>query len=46
MYNISFLDSISYKINRIYLKDLPPPLKRDKEPLDHLYKLAFKVKQK
>jgi hypothetical protein len=33
-------------MSRIYLKDLPPPLKRDKELSDHLYKLAFKVEQK
>jgi hypothetical protein len=31
---------------KIHLKDFLPPLKRDKELLDHLYKLAFKVKQK
>jgi hypothetical protein len=29
---------------RIHLKDFPPPLKRDKELLNHLYKLTFKVK--
>jgi hypothetical protein len=46
MYNISFLTNISYKITKIYLKDFFPPLKRDKELLDHLYKLAFKVEQK
>jgi hypothetical protein len=33
-------------MTRIHLKDLPLPLKRDKELLNHLYKLAFKVKQK
>jgi hypothetical protein len=31
---------------KIYLKDFLPLLKRDKELLDYLYKLAFKVKQK
>jgi hypothetical protein len=31
---------------RIHLKDFPPPLKRDKELLDYLYKPAFKVEQK
>jgi hypothetical protein len=31
-------------MTRIYLKDLPLLLKRDKELLNHLYKLAFKVK--
>jgi hypothetical protein len=46
MYNISFLANISYKMTRIPLKNFPPLLKGDKELLNHLYKLAFKVKQK
>jgi hypothetical protein len=33
-------------MSRIHLKDFSPPLKRDKELVEHLFKLAFKVKQK
>jgi hypothetical protein len=33
-------------MSKIYLKDFPLLLKRDKELAEHLFKLAFKVKQK